>query len=180
MVTRALKPIFVPPTSEKINAALGKFNPKEAENEEYLRSLMKLFDPIPKPGRSDWLAEHAEYGQTYEQFARGIYTRVSKRQKTIYLQPLEKEISTEMLSTFEKFLSAYFPDMIIKVNAYIDLEKEKSVASRINDFSLRKQYNASDILKLLQSKVPRDSYCTIGCTMTDLYPQDSWNFGRFE
>lgn len=168
------------PTSEKLIAALGRFKSAESEHEEYYRKLMGLFDPIAKPKPGDWLSEHKESGQTFEQFAKSDFRRVRQNQKTIYVQPLEKEISSDMINTFEKFLTAYFPGMIIKINPPIALEKEKSVAWRINDYSNKKQYNASDILKFLRSKVPKDSYCTIGCTMTDLYPQDSWNFGIYQ
>ena len=178
MVSPSKKSGFVAPSLEESKAALGTFSEKDQEYGEYLRSLMDLFEPIPQPGPGDWLACHKEAGETFEAYSKGSYRKVTEKKNVIYLQPLEKIVTEEMIKTLEKFLGAYFADMIVKVNPYIYLEDEKTVTSRINSGTQKKQYNGAEILEyVLLPKIKDDAYCTIGCTMTDLYPQESWNFG---
>lgn len=169
MVLSSKKSGFVRPTLEKCKAALGKFTTKNNDDGEYLKELIKLFDPIPMPGPDDWLSCYKEPGQTFEQFSRGKYSKVTSKKKTIYLQPLEKTITEEMIKTFEKFLGAYFPGMIVKVSPPIYLEEEKSITCQINSETNKKQYRAEEILvDILSPRAEADAYCTIGCTMTDL------------
>ena len=46
------------------------------------------FDPLPPPGPGDWLAEHPEPGQTFEQFLRARPRRPDAPRKKLYLLPL--------------------------------------------------------------------------------------------
>jgi archaemetzincin len=51
-----------------------------------------------------------------------------------------------------------------------------SITTRENPFTGHEQFLAPDILRLLASSIPPDAFCVIGISMTDLYPQASWNF----
>ena len=91
---------------------------------------------------------------------------------------MEKCISTDFLENLRKITEAFYFGLRVKVRPVFDIEKTK-VASRINEYSMNKQYNAGNILKVLQDKLPKDAYCMIGICITDLYPRDEWNFGNF-
>lgn len=49
-----------------------------------------------------------------------------------------------------------------------------TISSRMNRGT--KQFFTNDILDLLVEVLPDDAFCVMGITMTDLYPQDSWNY----
>ena len=162
----------------KQRSRLGKFDSCQKHLKDYYEKLTELCAPMPKPGKSDWLSEHLEAGQTFDDFNRKAHTRVSPHMKTIYIQPLEEAIDQEMLQVFKAFLSAYFLGMEVKVLPYWLVEGNNKIASRINSDTGKKQYNAADILKAIQSKLPKDGYCIIACSMTDLYPRPTWNYGK--
>ena len=46
------------------------------------------FTPLDAPGPSDWLASHAETGQSFNRFEHGDFNRPDKQHNRIYLQPL--------------------------------------------------------------------------------------------
>lgn len=48
----------------------------------------------------------------------------------------------------------------------------ENVPHRVNEYSNRKQYNAKSILIEMEKKLPKDAFCIIGITLTDLYPRD--------
>ena len=134
------------------------------------------FAPLPKPGFSDWLANHKEPGQTYQQF---INSRPNMPgaggRNIIYLQPLGKfPDSAPKIETLHKYMEAYFHPMKVKVAPSLEIANSVLVKSRKN--AGRLQWNCLDILNLLQKRVPRDAYIVMGITMTDLYPSEDWNF----
>ena len=46
------------------------------------------FDPLPPPNPGDWLAEHPELGQTFDQFLHAPHQRPDARRSRLYLLPL--------------------------------------------------------------------------------------------
>src|SRR5437870_7653174 len=137
---------------------------------------MDQAEPLPKPGPNDWLANHPEPGQTFEEFVASHPNRPDKQRNTIYLQPLGDFTAVESpsLALLQQFASAFFV-LPVKILAAIDLEKEK-ITSRKNPLSGQRQLLTSDILALLKRRVPPDAFCVIGASMIDLYPEPSWNF----
>ena len=124
-------------------------------------------EKLPPPGPNDWLANHHEPGQTFEQFVESRPNRPGTRHNTIYFQPLGTfDISLE---TLRQFAEAFF-QMRIVILPPIGVE---GIASRSNPHT---QLLTTDILKLLRSELPRDAFCMLGITMIDLYPDPAWNF----
>src|SRR5262245_34128616 len=76
-----------PPTSAQRAAAIG---PTEGLPEALRRALQPAhdFQPIPPPGPADWLANHREAGQSFEQFVRSRPNRPDQRRRKLYLQPI--------------------------------------------------------------------------------------------
>lgn len=68
------------------------------------------FVPLPAPGPDDWLANHPESGQTFEQFIRSGANRPDARRSEIYLQPLSEfaEGVSPPLDLLGQFATAFF------------------------------------------------------------------------
>jgi archaemetzincin len=135
-----------------------------------------IFLPLPPPEPGDWLAEHKEDGQTYEQFLAGPRNKVEGNRTTIYLQPIwafEKE-NGPPLDYLKRFAEIYF-SLPVKMKRTI-YPPEKKFSMRINPYSHNLQANADKLLRYLMERVPVRAYCILGITMTDLYPDPMWNF----
>jgi len=130
------------------------------------------FKPIPQPGRFDWLEMHEEKGQTYLQFLRSGPNRPGAGgRKFIYLQPIGKfPDKAPPVAILKEYLEAYFHPMPVKLAPVIKMEDLKSVGTRGD------QINCTDLLAVMQKRVPRDAYIVMGVTMKDLYPGPKWNF----
>lgn len=165
---------FNPPSKVTKLRAIGSI--------EYLSPLHKkifadsdCFAPLPEPGRNDWLARHEEKGQTFSQFVAKRHPKPSKSKDTLYLQPIglfnEKAPSLQLLMEYAEI---YF-NMPVKTMEAIDLNETK-FTSRINPNGKVLQLHTRAILKYLSQHKPTDAYLVLGVTMTDLFPDASWNF----
>jgi archaemetzincin len=134
------------------------------------------FYKLGSPESDDWLAEHVEPGQTFEQYKLGPRNDVGADRSIIYLQPvwnLEQEKGPP-IDYLKEFTEIYFC-MPVKINRTL-YPAEKECSMRINHYSYNLQANADRILLYLMKRVPAHAYCMLGITMTDLYPDPMWNF----
>ena len=78
---------FTPPDEKQRRSAIGTTTglPKTLQR---AFDPADQFEPIPAPGPSDWLANHPEPGQTFEQYRRERVNRPDKLRRKLYLQPL--------------------------------------------------------------------------------------------
>src|SRR5690242_5537902 len=85
LVTLAMA--FVPPNPGQQRAAIG---PTDGLPPLLRRAFDPAddFEPVPPPGPSDWLANHPEEGQTFEQFAGARRNKPDAMRKKLYLLPL--------------------------------------------------------------------------------------------
>lgn len=68
------------------------------------------FQPIPAPGPGDWLANHREAGQTFEQFVRSRPNRPDRRRRKLYLQSIGSfdQPGAPALDQLARFAAAFF------------------------------------------------------------------------
>ncbi len=134
------------------------------------------FGPIPKPGPHDWLANHPEPGQTYEEFISSNPNRPDVHRNKIYLQPLDEFPAgkSPSLATLEQFAEVFF-GMKVDILPVIRLS-EGNITTRTNVYTKDLQLLTIDILLFLKHRLPEDAFCLLGITMHDLYPDPSWNF----
>lgn len=128
----------------------------------------------PKP--EDWLAQHDEKGQTYDQF-RLIISRVKPRsdQRMLGILPLgEFRPNAPSLETLRIYCERFFT-LETRLLPAQSLEKVHA-KSRINPGTQKRQLLTTEILTWLQGQKPKDVYAVIAVTMEDLYPDESWNF----
>jgi len=134
------------------------------------------FQPIAKPGSADWLAHHAETGQTFEQFLRARPNRPDKHRRTLYLLPLGNFGQGDALPLDElvRFTAVFFAGEARGLPP-LDITRLR-VASRRNPSTGQLQLLTSDLLDLLRNSLPDDAFALLGITMIDLYPDPHWNF----
>jgi archaemetzincin len=164
-----------PPTPAERLAAIG---PTAALPPSLRRALEpgNAFAPIPAPSPSDWLANHAEAGQTFVQFVRAGYNPPDARRHTVYLQPLGMFAPDDSppLDQLRQFAAVFFM-LDIVVLPTLDIAASP-ITARQNPHTHHTQLLTSDILGLLRRQLPIDAYGMLGITMTDLYPDPAWNF----
>jgi hypothetical protein len=83
---------FVVPNEQQRRGALGDFTNASARMRKCLEVVATFFEPIPKPGPSDWLTEHKEPGQTYDQFKQQHHATITAGENTIVIVPLDVDI----------------------------------------------------------------------------------------
>jgi|JI10StandDraft_1071094.scaffolds.fasta_scaffold16771_6 archaemetzincin len=132
--------------------------------------------PRPEPGPGDWLAAHPERGQTFAQYERSSPNRPDERRRVLYLLPLG-ELPAERTPPLEDLaaLVAAFFQLEVRILPAVDLATA-AATRRTNDDTGKPQVLAPDLLRWLTLQVPRDAYALMAVTMTDLYPEPSWNF----
>jgi archaemetzincin len=166
---------FKPPTSGQRLAAVGSTGGLP----ETLRQALTPdgdFEPIPNPGPSDWLANHREDGQTFDEYVRSHPNRPEQTRSKIYLQPLGEFPAAESpsLDRLRQFAAAFFM-MDVRVLPALSLA-DAPMTRRRNLSTGKAQLLTGDILALLKRKLPDDAFALLGIAMTDSYPEESWNF----
>lgn len=134
------------------------------------------FAPIPGPKPGDWLAEHFEPGQTFEDFVKADPRKADKRREKVCLQPLDdfRKGWSPRIESLAEYAGAYF-GMDVRIASPLQTKRE-NITSRINPYSGNRQLLTSDILELLAKRMPPDAFSIMVITMEDLYPHPSWNF----
>lgn len=134
------------------------------------------FEPVPVPSPGDWLYEHHEEGQTFNDFVNSNPNKPNENRNRIYLQPLgnfpkESSPSVERLKNY----TGTFFSLEVEVLPHLNI-KEAKLTTRVNPYTRRPQILTSDILNLLKKNLPKDAFCLMAITMEDLYPHPTWNF----
>jgi predicted Zn-dependent protease len=134
-----------------------------------------FYDNIPTPDIGDWLMEHKEYGQTFDEYIRGGIIPVQANMDTIYLAPLSCGEKGSLDSGFVNSLlimcEAFFYGMKVKIlEKRIDLMKYEIDIRQYEEGKL--QINANQILKYLYKEIPSDGFCLIAFTDKDLYNEN--------
>lgn len=114
--------------------------------------------------------------------------RAEKRK--IYIQPVDsfpsfitehefdiENTSCKFFYLLKKFMEAYFDEMIIDILPNVNiLEAKWNIRTRAHHKTGSKQYYVQDFFPKLRKVLPRDGYCIMGISWTDLYPTEKLNF----
>ncbi len=136
-----------------------------------------LYEKMDPPGPHDWRAAHPEPEQTFTGYLQGWRNRPVKARHTIVLVPLGSlpEKTRKDLAVLREYVAAYYT-LPVQVDRPASL---REVTSRRQSYGEMEwtQYLTGDILrKVLRPRVKRDTFCLLGVTMEDLYPEESWNY----
>ena len=174
LLLSAMTPRFAPPAHAQLLAAIGVTT---ALPQPLQRALEPRddFQPIPEPEPGDWLANHSETGQTFGQFTRSLPNRPGHHRSKLCLQPLGRFVESDgpSLDRLQRFAEAFF--MMEVVIPPADWAQNR-ITSRRNPWSGQAQLLTGDIPNALEARLPKDAFALLGITMTDLYPDPSWNF----
>lgn len=135
------------------------------------------FEGKKEPGGMDWLASHEEPGQTFKEYVESRPNVPFAERKKLYIMPIgffDPELAPS-LEELREFTEAYFHPLEVKM-APPAAGWETKVGARIHRGTQKKQLNSRDILAWMRGKLPGDAYAMLAVTMTDLYPEESWNF----
>jgi len=166
---------FSAPTSAQRLSAIGPTNGLPTDLQKALTPEQD-FQPLPPAGPMDWLANHPETGQTFDQFVVSRPNRPDSARRKLYLVPIGSFAQPGPPSLHEliRFARAFFAIEIATLPP-LDIRQEH-VRSRRNASTGETQLLTTDLLKLLRRRLPGDGFALLGITMTDLYPDPQWNF----
>lgn len=133
------------------------------------------FEPTPLPEPDDWLAQHPEKPQSFDDYLRASKPVPDARRKVIYLLPVGVFPPT----------APPFAQLADIVRAFFMLEvrtlpaasvRDIGAKTRVNAGTRKRQMLARDVLAWLGKRLPEDAFGVVAVTMEDLYPDPSWNF----
>ncbi len=173
--TKCLAMDFIAPKPEETLRAIGNINGLAITLRRALNPGSD-FAPLPVPKSGDWLAEHFEKGQTFDDFTKATPNKPTRHRNKIYLQPLGEFIDGQSpsLEGLKTYVAAYF-GMDVMILPVLLISGSK-LSTRINPFSRNRQILTPTILVFLKRRLPADAFCILAVTMEDLYPHPSWNF----
>ncbi len=151
------------------------------EKHEYktvIQLLNSLHQKSGSPEAGDWLYEHNEPGQTFDDYINSNPVRPDGRRKVIYIKPLGvfSEEEKEIIRITGDYLSCFYGlETIVLKPSRID--SLPPVCKRVHPSWGVKQVLTDCILHgMLKRNMPPDAVASIAITNIDLWPGDGWNF----
>jgi archaemetzincin len=166
---------FEPPDKSTRRAAVGPLSSLDGSMRRAFKDEGEYRAKVaPRP--FDWLGSHEEKGQTYLQWLELDPNLPGSGRRKLYILPLGTfDKSAPDIGKLQHYAAAYFYPMAVDLLPSVPDVAIKA-RSRINSMSAKKQWNSRDILKWLPEKLPDDGYAMLAVTMTDLFPDEKWNF----
>ena len=129
----------------------------------------------PKPG--EWLADHPEKGQTFEEYSKLKPMKPGKDRNKIYILPMGDftEQESKIVNLTVEYIRLFYGIETIRMETIKDdlVPKDKR---RMNEEG-KEQLDASFLLhKIIPDLKPEDGLVVMVLTSKDLYPKPSWNF----
>jgi archaemetzincin len=148
-----------------------------------LKTLASKLEPLhtrlgpPQPG--DWLAEHDEPGQTFEQYLKAGPVDARGERRTIYIQPIGRFTPAQrrVVDRTADFMGIYF-GLPVAIREGIPVgdgwpKEARRVHPSWGDEQLLTGYILEEVL---QPRLPDDAAVLLGFTAWDLWPGKGWNF----
>ena len=133
------------------------------------------FAPMPEPGPDDWLAQHPEKPQSFDDYVWMPKNVPSPQRRVIYLLPVGRFPATAPpLDELAAIVRAFFM-LEVKTLPAVHL-RDVTAQTRVNQHTHKRQLLAPDVLVWLRQRLPDDAFGLVGVTTEDLYPQPAWNF----
>jgi archaemetzincin len=134
------------------------------------------FVPLGAPAPGDWLAEHPERGQTFDDLVASRPNRPTDARRTIYFVALGDvgARARRLLPTIVDYAGRFF-QLPTRELPPLSLDAV-GATERNNPYTDQRQLLTGDILAYLRDALPADAFCLVAFTEVDLYPEPSWNF----
>lgn len=125
----------------------------------------------------DWLDQHPEDGETFEEYLKSNPTLPTAERRSIYIQPIGKFTPEQrsVIETTARYMKAFFnlPIKSLPERPLGKVPKELYRDRYPNNRQIRTEYFLDDVLPGI---LPKDAAALICFTNYDLYPGDTWNF----
>lgn len=166
-------------STDETQAEEGKVSKTTAAMLEFAVTDDADFSRLPeKPAPGDWLDRFKEEGQSFEEYVAASPRRPTKERNRIVIQPIGE--FTERQAKVLDLLREYCEIVFACETTLAKAEKMPAEAPhRERKWNNRRyiQYRTGYLLeRFLRPRLPKDAFCIIGVTMSDLYPDDSWNY----
>jgi archaemetzincin len=141
------------------------------------RAIGRFHEPIGAIQEGDWLDEHEEPGQSFEEYLRSNPRRPTESRRAMYLQPLG-DFDAARAAAIEATadLLGVFYGVPVRMLERMDLAWVPQQARRLNPYSGEEQILTKFVLRLLSRKMPADALSVLALTSSDLWPGKGWNF----
>lgn len=132
---------------------------------------------LASPKAGEWLAEHPEKGQTFEQYVKLNTLKPNRVKNKIYILPIGGFTSQEdsIVNLTVEYLKIFYDIETLKMNRIKDniVPKDMRRLNEVGDEQLNADYL---IKKVIPNFKPKDALAIMAITGRDLYPKPSWNF----
>jgi len=158
--------------------------PAESPLPEPFGKLLPLHKPLGRPAPGEWLDQHYERGQSYQEYVRSKPVRPDRApsagwsRRTIYVQPLGSFTGTQrkVIRLASEYMEAYF-NLPVKVLDDLPLSLIPAKARRVHPSWKVPQILSTYVLdEVLAPRLPKDAVAYIAFTASDLWPGEGWNF----
>jgi len=145
---------------------------------EIIKKLTPLHTELGEPEEGDWLAEHYEPGQTFQQYVDSDPTLPDEKRYRIYIQPLGTlfERQVRIVQATVEFLRAYFQLPVTMRKRLPDSLVPAQARRRHPTWDTKQFLSAYIIDEILLPRLPKDAAAFIAITATDLWPGAGWNY----
>ncbi len=129
----------------------------------------------PAPG--EWLYDHEEKGQDFEQFLKSKHIIPTKEANIIYIKPIGNftALQNKQIELVREYLQIFF-QLETKISEKASNDIIPDHARRIGKEN-QEQFLAGFILdSILKKEKPLNRIALMGLTEVDLYPSSQWNF----
>jgi archaemetzincin len=155
----------------------GKRDISTITEAEYFNTIKSNDIELDPPEKGEWLYEHKERGQTFEQYKNEEIIRITPERFIIYLMPLGEfdELQIKLLKSTREYLSIFFQQKVVLEDPVSDsLIPVSAKRTRENGNT---QLLAPFILdSFLRNKIPVNGVTILAITEKDLFPKSEWNY----
>jgi archaemetzincin len=153
--------------------------PVLSQEEDFAFSDTSGFTKMLPPQPGDWLATYHEGGQTFKQYVSSNPLYPDETRNKIVLQPIGQftDKEKEMLGKLREYTELFFRmPVILAAEAPLPQTKIGKRTRRHGGKDLI-QYQTGFLMdEVVSPNLPGDAFCSMGITMTDLYPDEDWNY----
>jgi archaemetzincin len=157
--------------------AIGHRLRKETLQPPY-EALKALHTPLPRADEGDWLAEHDEDGQSFQDYASGPVTRPDEHRRVIHLQPVGDfpPAQQRALQLTADFVRRFF-QLPVQTSEPVAGSTIPARARRIHPvWGTRQLWTRYVLEEVLAPRRTPDAFAVLGLTTEDLFPAAGWNF----
>ncbi len=144
----------------------------------FFEKIVPLYEVKKDPAPTDWMATQHEDGQSFADYIALNPGMPSEEKPFIYIVLLGDftQQQKKVLQMTTRYIEVYFQSPV-KFSDPIDLSAVSASGRRIHPQTGDAQILTSEVIEnILKPRMPKDAFCFIAFTSSDLWPGQGWNF----